>query len=163
MDEDQNNQPDPHDIIRTNFNTENPEEVAAEIKRLYIRKRIGLKANFTRCYNTLARILSGAMYGRIKPEDPGPIDTSRGTRDEIEDAYQKIKTAYEKLSKLHERVLELTVVDKDVPIVQAEVQKIDKDYDKIVVSYTGLKNKIRDTQNTIQAHRHTTTSARMWY
>ncbi len=94
------------DVIRK-IDTDNQEQVAEEIVRLWNRKRIGFKANFTRCVNTLTRVMSGAMNGRNNPEEDGDLDTSRSTRDSLEANYQKLVAAYEKLSILQERVMEI--------------------------------------------------------
>ena len=139
---------DPHDIVRRNFDTEDQEEVKAEITRLWSRKRIGLKANFTRCVNNASRVMSGCMYGRTNPEEEGQFDTSRSTRDQIESSYQKLSSAYEKLSMLHDRVLEINLDIKDTPGIQAEAQKIDAEYSSISVNYVSLKNKISSQKST---------------
>ena len=99
---------DSDDIIRQ-INTENQEAVTTEIARLWKRKRIGLKAHFTRQKNAFERIMTSAMYGRNNPEEEGPFDTTKSTREQIHTAFMKLEASYEKLSRLHERVLEINL------------------------------------------------------
>ena len=116
---------DPNYIIRRNFDPDDQADVATEINRLYNRKRIGLKANYTRCFNTLSRIMVSATYGRNNPEEEGPFDTTRSTRDQLESSYAKLNLAYEKLSQFHERVLELNLIEGDRAKYQEEAGRID--------------------------------------
>ena len=91
---------DADDIIRP-INTENQEAVETEIDRLWFRKRIGLKAHFTRNKNSFERIVVSAMYGRLNPEEDGPFDTTKSTRDQLHTSFMKLEASYEKLSRLH--------------------------------------------------------------
>ena len=61
-----------------------------------------------------------AMYGRDNPEEEGPFDTTRSTKDNIISLYNKCKEAYEKLSLLHERVLEINMNTPDNKAYQDE-------------------------------------------
>ena len=143
------------DIIRR-IDTENHELVSSEIGRLWNRKRIGFKAHFTRCVNTLARVMSGAMNGRTNPEEEGDVDTSKSTRDSLETNYQKLVAAYEKLSTLHERVMEIDLKKENLEIFQKETQKINDDYNNIETNFVSLKAKL-SSQKSTQAPRQEAT------
>ena len=156
MEDDPNNKLDPNDIIRHNFDTEDAEDVKAEIHRLYNRKRIGLKASYTRCYNALTRVMSATMYGRRSPEEEGDFDTTRSTREQLESYYHKLTLAYEKLSLLHERVLEINLDVKNTPMYQAEAEKINNDFKDIDVNYSGLRRALSSQQPTQETQAETT-------
>ena len=149
---------DSNDIIRRNVNTDNEADVAAEINCLYNRKCIGLKANFTRCLNLLQRIMVSAMYDRTNPEEEGPFDTTRITRDQLESSYQKIILAYEKLSLLHEKVLELNLNPGNGPKYQEEAGRINNSFNNVETNYGSLKYKIF-SQKSMQAPQPETTNA----
>ncbi|MCP3852570.1 MAG: hypothetical protein GY694_20425, partial [Gammaproteobacteria bacterium] len=135
------------DVIRK-IDTDNQEQVAEEIVRLWNRKRIGFKANFTRCVNTLTRVMSGAMNGRNNPEEDGDLDTSRSTRDSLEANYQKLVAAYEKLSILQERVMEINFNEKNMEVFQKETQKINNEYNSIEMNYVSLRSKLSKQKST---------------
>ena len=133
------------DIIRK-IDTENHELVNSEIERLWHRKRIGLKANFTRCLNSLTRAMSGAMYGRTNPEEEGQFDTSRSTMDILVADYLKLRSAYDKLSTLHERVMEINLTKDWSKTFREEAEKMDNKYMNIDLNYVSMKGKM-STQN----------------
>ena len=132
---------DPYDIIR-DIDTDKQSDVVREIDRLWNRKRIGLKASFTRNCNTLKRIMVSAMFGRDNPEEEGPFDTTRSTKDNIISSYNKCQAAYEKLSLLHERVLEINMNTTDNKVYQDETGRIYTAFNDVETNYGALKTKI---------------------
>ena len=129
---------DPDDIFR-DIDIDDEDEVKNENYRL-IRKRIGLRSNFTEIVNSITNLITASRFQN------GAVNKSQANIEALKRAREKLEKRYEKLQALNTRQLVITqdeeTDEREAGVYQTNINTTDESYNQVIRDF-------RDTAPTI--------------